>query len=230
MQAATLAVFAFSIVSRHRLGVDVEAKAPMAVDHGRGRRFLHDGPFRAGHDMAGLDAVDIGRDRDHAVRVMAGEVGVDAADRDRVGFLVRRAGGLEQRRADAGETVGLDDRHGISSNVRPRRSGSCLLSLPAWSQSDGLRARAESPDSHAAGPAFPGRISSCGIGHRVVSVSGNRHAACGPRHLNEIVNRTVIFWGLGRRYSFGIYSELQLLTANNAHLGLPAHKSPGAGL
>jgi hypothetical protein len=107
--------------------------------------------------------------------------------------------------------------------------GSCLLSLPASSQSDGLRARADNPDIHAADRALL-RISSCGIGLRVVSVSGNLHAACGPRHLNEIVNRTVIFWGFGRRYSFGIYSESQLLTANNAHLGVPAHKSPGAGL
>ena len=65
--------------------------------------------------MAGLDAVDIGRDRDYPVRVMPGEVGVDAADRHGAGFLLRCAGGSEQRRADARETVGMDDRHGISS-------------------------------------------------------------------------------------------------------------------
>jgi hypothetical protein len=46
---------------------------------------------------------------------MAREVGVDAADRDGIGFLVRRAGGLEQCCADACETVGLHDRHGGSS-------------------------------------------------------------------------------------------------------------------
>ena len=102
---------------RHRLGVDVEAKTPMAVDHGRGRQFLHDGPFRAGYDMAGLDAIDIGRDRDDAVQVMAGEIGVDAAERHGIGLLVRRAGSPEQRRADARETVGLNDRHGISSSM-----------------------------------------------------------------------------------------------------------------
>jgi len=84
----------------------------MAVDHGRGRRLLDDAPFRAGHDMASLDAVDIGRDRDHAVRVVAGEIGVDAADRDRIGFLLRCPGSPEQRRADMRETVGLDHRHG----------------------------------------------------------------------------------------------------------------------
>src|SRR5258706_8962482 len=44
---------------------------------------------------------------------MAGEVGVDAADRHGVGFLVRGAGGLEQRRANARETVGLHDRHRV---------------------------------------------------------------------------------------------------------------------
>jgi hypothetical protein len=114
---------------RHRLGVDMKAEAPMAVDHGRGRRFLHDGPFRARHDMSGLDAVDIGRDRDDAVGIMSGEVGVDAADGYRVGFLVRCAGGPEQSRADMCETVGLDDRHGVSSlNARTKR-GSCSLSL-----------------------------------------------------------------------------------------------------
>jgi len=97
---------------RHRLGVDVEAKTPMAVDHGRGRRFLDDAPFGAGHDMAGLDTVDIGRDRDHAVRVVAGKIGVDAANRDGASLLLRRAGGLEQRRAYSRETVGLNHRHG----------------------------------------------------------------------------------------------------------------------
>src|SRR5262245_31451145 len=61
-------------------GVDVEAKAPMAVDHGRGRRFLHDGPFRAGHDVASCDAVDIGRDRDHTVGIVTSEVGIDTAN------------------------------------------------------------------------------------------------------------------------------------------------------
>ena len=100
---------------RHRLGIDVKAEAPMAVDYGRGRRFLDDGPLGARHDMTGLDAVDIGRDRDHPVRVMTGEVGIDAADRDGAGFLLRCAGGSEQRRANARETVGMDVRHGVSS-------------------------------------------------------------------------------------------------------------------
>jgi hypothetical protein len=84
-----------------------------------------------------LDAVDIGRDRDDAVGIMAGEVGVDAADRYGAGFLLRRAGGPEQRSADLRETVGLDDRHGVSSFDVRTRSGSCLLSA-----ADGLKAMA----------------------------------------------------------------------------------------
>ncbi len=110
---------------RHRLGVDVKAETPMAVDHRRGRRFLHDGPLRAGNDMAGLDAVDIGRDRDDAVGVMAGEIGIDAADRDRAGLLIGGSGGLEQRRADPRQAVGLDDGHGVSSFDARARGGSC---------------------------------------------------------------------------------------------------------
>jgi hypothetical protein len=107
---------------RHRLGIDVKAEPPMAVDHGRGRRFLNDGPWRAGHDMAGLDAVDIGRDRDDAVGIVTGKVGVDAADRDCAGFLVRCAGRLQQRGADAGETLGLNDWHGFPlENARGSR-------------------------------------------------------------------------------------------------------------
>jgi hypothetical protein len=54
---------------------------------------------------------------------VAGEIGVDAADRHRIGLLLRRAGGPEQRRADARETVGLDHRHGnfLTLNARARR-------------------------------------------------------------------------------------------------------------
>lgn len=98
---------------RHRLGVDVETKAPMAVDHGRGRRSSDDGPFGAGNDVAGLDAVDIGGNGDHAVGIVAGQIGVDAADRDGVGFFLGSSGGAEQRGADAREAIGRDDRHGV---------------------------------------------------------------------------------------------------------------------
>jgi len=99
---------------RHRLGVDVKTKTPMAVDHGGGRRFLDDGPFCAGNDVPGLDPVDIGGDRDYAVGIVAGEIGVDAAACDRVGLFLGSSGGTKQRGADAREAVGLDDRHGVS--------------------------------------------------------------------------------------------------------------------
>ncbi len=77
--------------------------------------------------MPDLDAVDIGRDRDHAMRIVAREVGVDAAGGHGAGFLIGRAGGLEQRCADARETVGLDDRHGVSPFNARARGGSCFL-------------------------------------------------------------------------------------------------------
>ncbi|MGY3406649.1 hypothetical protein ACVWZV_002762 [Bradyrhizobium sp. GM5.1] len=99
---------------RHRLGVDVEAKTPLAVDHGRRRRFLHDGPSGAGHDVAGLDPVNIGGNGDHAVGIVAGEIGVDAAVCDRVGLFLGSPGNPKQRCADAREAVGMDDRHGAS--------------------------------------------------------------------------------------------------------------------
>src|SRR6185369_11444577 len=118
----------------------------MAVDHRRGWRFLDDRSLRAGYDMSGLDAVDISRDRDHPVRVVAGEIGADAANRHGVGFLVRRTGGLEQHRANARETVGLHDRHGVPRLTPAPGGGSCLLS-PAWSQSDGVRASGKIPKS-----------------------------------------------------------------------------------
>ena len=160
---------------RHRLGVDMETKAPVAVDHGRGRRFLHDGPLRAGHDMAGLDAVDIGRDRDHPVRIMAGEVGVDAADSDRIGLFLRRAGGSQQRRADPRETIGLNDWHGVSSDDGPRgNSGSCLLSFSRMVSKRWLQGK-----SRYRGRRFPDtRISRCGIGdtRRFQTASNRGHS------------------------------------------------------
>ena len=95
----------------HRLGIDVEAEAPMAVDDGRRRQFLHDGPLGAGHDVAGLDAIDVGRDGDDAMRVVAREVGVDAADGHGVRLLLRCTRGPQQCGADCLEAVGLNGRH-----------------------------------------------------------------------------------------------------------------------
>ena len=88
---------------------------------------LHDLERRAGHDVAGFDAVDIDGDVDDAVRVVAGEVGVDAADGDGVRLLLRCARAAQQGGAYPGETVGLNDRHCSSfrCDVRaaPRSAG-----------------------------------------------------------------------------------------------------------
>src|SRR5262249_56568025 len=85
------------------------------------------------------DAVDIGRDGDNAVRIVAGEIGIDAACSHRAGLLVRRAGSLQERRADAGETIDLHDRHvgfpwGSSTNL-PASRRVLLVVTAAWSQS-----------------------------------------------------------------------------------------------
>ncbi|MGY4463548.1 hypothetical protein ACVWYI_007508 [Bradyrhizobium sp. LB13.1] len=48
---------------------------------------------------------------------MAGEIGVDAADRDRVSLFLGSSGGTKQRGADAREAVGLDDGHRVSSVI-----------------------------------------------------------------------------------------------------------------
>jgi hypothetical protein len=48
---------------------------------------------------------------------MAGEIGVDAADGNSVGFFLGGSGGTEQRSADAREAVGLDDWHGVPSVI-----------------------------------------------------------------------------------------------------------------
>ena len=57
---------------------------------------------------------------------MAGEVGVDAADGNRLGFLLGCAGGPEQGSADAREAVGLNDGHGFLAS-RPHRERVLLL-------------------------------------------------------------------------------------------------------
>ena len=51
----------------HRLCVDMEAKAPVTIDHRRRGRLPHDGPLRAWHNVACLHAIDVGRDRDDTV-------------------------------------------------------------------------------------------------------------------------------------------------------------------
>ena len=83
----------------------------MTVDDGGRRRFLDDDPGRAGDDVADLDALDIGRDLDDAVRIMAYQIGADDVAHDERGFLFRRAGGDEQRASDFFETFGGYFRH-----------------------------------------------------------------------------------------------------------------------
>ena len=80
----------------HRAIGDGVAKTPVAVDHCRGRGFLRDHPWRLRNDVAGLDAVDIGRDQDDPVAVMADQVGADIVTGDDGGLLLRRAGGDQQ--------------------------------------------------------------------------------------------------------------------------------------
>jgi len=150
---------------RHRPGVDVKSKTPVAVDHRRGRRFLHDRPWRAGNDVPGPDAVDIGRDRDDSVRVVARQVGVDAAGCDGLRFLVRRPGGPEQRRANARQTVGLHDRHGSSSFHARAEAGlaCCRPRMVSKQRPDGNDLVPEilpgcdpmRPDQARCGPRFP---------------------------------------------------------------------------
>ena len=93
----------------HRPVGDRKAEAPVAVDDGRGRAFLHDLERRARHDVALVHAVDVGRDGDDAVAVVAGEVGEHAALGDEACLLGRGAVGLQELGGDFGELVGFDD-------------------------------------------------------------------------------------------------------------------------
>jgi hypothetical protein len=51
--------------------------------------------------MAHLDAVDIGRDGNDAVRVVTGQIGIDAADGYGIGFLLRCTGSAQMATASA---------------------------------------------------------------------------------------------------------------------------------
>src|SRR5438132_5465659 len=110
----------------HRPLVDDVAEAPMAVDDGRRRRFLDDDPGRAGHDMADLDALDIGRDLNDAVRIMADQVGADDMVHDQRRLVFGRAGGDEQRAADLFKAFGGYFWHVL---LLPSRSGARLTGL-----------------------------------------------------------------------------------------------------
>ena len=95
----------------HRPLVGDIAEAPMTVHDRRGRRFLDDDPRRAGDDMAGLDAVDIGRDLDDPMRIVPDEIGADDMAHDERRLVLRRPRRDKQRAADFLETVCGDLRH-----------------------------------------------------------------------------------------------------------------------
>src|SRR5260370_24138709 len=120
----------------HRPLVGDVAEAPMAVDDGRGRRFLDDDPGRAGDDVADLDALDIGRDLDDPVRIMADQIGADDVAHDQRRLFFGRAGGDEQRAADLLETFGLYFRHFLlpkkSLSLRAQRSNLLPIALVRW--------------------------------------------------------------------------------------------------
>src|ERR1044072_5382347 len=92
-----------------------EAEPPMTVDHGRGGRLLHDGERRARHDMARLDPVDVGRNGDDAMGVVADQIGLDAPARAPPPPRGRGARRAQERDADFLEAVGLNRRHLFSS-------------------------------------------------------------------------------------------------------------------
>ena len=71
---------------------------------------------------------------------MASKIGVDATHGNRLGFLVGRAGTLEQGCADARETVGLDDWHREFPLAPPAMLRVLLVVGCAWSQSAGTLA------------------------------------------------------------------------------------------
>ena len=88
------------------------AKSPVPIDDHRGRRLFLHVERRAGNDVADLDAIDIARDQDDAVRIMPDQVGTDVVARDGRGLLRRCARLLQQRPGDLHQLLGLHVRHG----------------------------------------------------------------------------------------------------------------------
>ena len=111
----------------HRPLVGDIAEPPMPVDDGRRRRFLHDRPGRPGDDVPGLDPVDIGRDLDDAVQIMADEVGADDVAHDQLGLGGRRPRRFEQSLADFSQPLGRNFRHRFLPIVHRRASVAARL-------------------------------------------------------------------------------------------------------
>ena len=82
------------------------AKAPAAFDDGEGVGLVHDGDVLADGDVAGLHPVDVFGDTEDAVRVVAGEVGVDEVLGDDAGFIGFDAGGDEDVMGYCGQLLG----------------------------------------------------------------------------------------------------------------------------
>ena len=97
-------------VARHDL-----AESLVAVET-RDRRGLElglDGRRRI--DVPGLEGVDVVRDADHAVRVVAAEIGAHEQGRDPGGVLVGRLPGGEDVARDPFERLDVDHPHAVSS-------------------------------------------------------------------------------------------------------------------
>src|SRR5262249_26146289 len=62
---------------------------------------------------AAVDAVHVGRQQDHAVRVVPDDVGADLVGRDDARVLGRRSGRLVGRDRERGELIDADVRHGV---------------------------------------------------------------------------------------------------------------------
>ena len=56
--------------------------------------------------MASLDAVDIGRDKDDPMRIVADQIGADVVACDRGSLFGRRTGGLQQSIGDIRQAFG----------------------------------------------------------------------------------------------------------------------------
>jgi hypothetical protein len=85
---------------------------------------------------------------------VASEVGIDAADGDGIGFLLRCAGGPEQHRADARETVGLDNRHEGFLVECPRQARVLLLGAARMVSKRRQEGKGRMSHRHAAGTAI----------------------------------------------------------------------------
>ena len=75
----------------HGLFVGDVSKTPMTINHRCGGAFLHNFPWRAGHNMPNLDSFDIARDHNDPMRIMAHQIGAGAMPRDGFRLICWRA-------------------------------------------------------------------------------------------------------------------------------------------